>query len=260
MKKVFTTFFVVLLALSAQAQRQSTVVQLLNNSSATGRVVPSANDLIGAGASYWTYCTTATSLSVIAEESPDNVSAHFVPVSVTYGVPVTINGNPCAVIQAGGLFAYPSFNVLSIAGGTISVWYSASTGVVSTLPPATNSSGATTPVQCDSTQGAAAVGAAQARIITGAAGKRIYVCGGTFSLQAAPTGLGSVALVTGTGSNCGTGTATIYSILTNTASPVIFPLGASSNAIFVVPPSTDLCLTGAANEAGTQLYLSYAQF
>jgi len=196
----WTTFLVALLAIGAQAQRQSTVTPpLLLNSSATGRVIPAPNDLIGAGASYWTYCSNATSLQVIAEESPDNV--HFVPVSAIYGPPLALNGVTCGVIQVGGLFGYPAFNVLLISGGTISVWYSGTTGVVSTFPPATNSSGATAPVICDNTTGVTQTAGTTVALASPInRNQKVVICSMTLSFPGATTSTGEFDLLSSPGS------------------------------------------------------------
>jgi hypothetical protein len=257
MKKWSTIFLFVLLAISAQAQRQSTVVQLLNNSSAVGRVVPSANDLIGAGASYWTYCTTATSLAVIAEESPDNNSLHYVAISPTYGIPSSINGNSCGLIQAGGLFGYPAFNVLAISGGVISVWYSASTGVVSSFPPAFNSSGATAPAQCDQTAFANTASGTAVSLISGTNGEQIHVCGFTLSFVGSSGNTGFASLTFGVSSTCtGGGSGTSFEIYLNTQST---PL--DINRSFVLPPGDTLCFSPpASGTSGNVISISYAKF
>jgi hypothetical protein len=246
-----------LLVISAQGQRQTTVAQVLNASTATGRVVPLPNDLIGAGSSYWTYCTTATLLSVIAEESPDNVSGHFVPISVTYGVPAKINGNACDVIPAGGMFGYPAFNVLAISGGSISVWYSGSVGTVATFPPAYTSTGASAVAQCDQT-GFTNVGAgATAQLAAGSTGQQIHICGFTLSFAGSSGNTGYAMLVWGFGTNCGTApTGISWEIYFNSAST---PLDVSRS--FVIPAGASLCYTPpGTGTAGNVVSVSYAKF
>jgi len=257
MKKWITGFSLLLVAICAQAQRQSTVVQLANNSSATGRYVPLPNDLIGAGASYWTYCTSATTFSAIAEESPDDVSAHFVPVSVTYGVPSKINGNPCDVIPAGGMFGYPAFNVLAVSGGTYSLWYSASTGTVATFPPAFTSTGASAVAQCDQSALVNTGAGSTALLVTGTAGQQIHICGFTLSFVGSSGNTGFASLVYGTGATCvGSPAGTSWEIYFNSAST---PLDVSRS--FVVPAGVNLCYSPpGTGTAGNVVSVSYAKF
>jgi hypothetical protein len=257
MKKLFTVFLFVLLAISAQAQRPSTVVQVLNNSSTVGRIGLGPNDLIGAGSSYWTYCTTASSLTVIAEESPDNNSLHFVPVSPTYGVPSAINGNSCGVIPAGGLFGYPAFNVLAIGGGVISVWYSGSIGVTSTFPPAFNSSGATAPAQCDQTAFANTASGTPVSLVGGSTGSQIHVCGFTLSFVGSSGNTGFASLTFGASTSCtGGGSGTSFEIYLNSQSA---PL--DINRSFVLPAGDSLCFSPpASGTSGNVISISYAKF
>jgi len=224
----------------------------------TGRVVPAANDLIGAGSSYWTFCTSATSLSVIAEESPDNIAGHNVPISVTYGVPAQVNGNACAVIPAGGLFGYPAFNVLAIAGGTITVWYSGSTGVVSTIPPAANSTGATTPTQCDTTIATNAPPSATTELLVGTAVQSVYVCAGQYSFNGAPSA-GLISLVYGTGPTCAGSQVLLWVNYTTASTPQTLPLF-NGSTVFRVPPSFNVCLVVSTVTVNTQVNLSYARY
>jgi hypothetical protein len=261
MKKLCTTLLFVLLTISAQAQRQSTVAQLLNNSTATGRVVPAPNDLIGAAAHKWLYCTTATSLQVIAEESPDNVSGHFVPVSPIYGVPTnTINGNQCAEIQVGGLAAYPAFNVLAISGGNISAWYLGSTGAISTFPPAANSRGATTPTQCDQSV-AISTATGTDGLLIGSSAQSFYLCAAQYSFSQVTTN-GTLQLIAGTGTNCAVTTAVLWTNFITASTPQVFnPFGMGSSTSFRVPPGQNICVVNSGVTAGSVLVdLSFAQY
>jgi hypothetical protein len=255
-----TTFLVALLAIGAQAQRQSTVVQLLNNSSTTGRVVPSPNDLIGAAAHKWLYCTSAGSLQVIAEESPDGVSGHYVAVSPIYGIPgFTINGNPCAEIQVGGLAAYPAFNVLSISGGTISVWYLGTTGAISTFPPAVNSLGATSPTICDSTVSVAVGNNSTVQLLAGKSNQTIYLCDAQYSFLGATTS-GSLQLITGGGLTCGTGPTNVWTDETTANTPQTYQLFSGTGASPRIGPGNNLCLASLTVGTGVMVSLSYAQY
>jgi hypothetical protein len=241
----------------AHAQRPTTIVQLLNASTSTGRTVVGFNDLIGAGAHYFTYCTTASSLQIIAEESPDNVSTHFVPISTVYGVPSAINGNACAVIQVGGMYGYPAVNVLSISGGSVSVWYSGTVGIVSAFPPATNSQGAATVTACDKSLN---IGSGQnftTELIAGTSTQSIHVCGFTISFSAA-TSTAAVYLQSGTGSTCATGSVIPWSMFTTASSPQTVDISRT----FSILPSTNLCLvvTGVGASTNVEFNMSYALY
>lgn len=80
--------------------------------------------------------------------------------------------------------------------------------------------------------------AAATRIVTGIANKRIYVT----ALLLIPVATSAVTFTTGTGSNCGTGTA-------NVTGAMIFAAGQEANigtgngAIFALPSGNDLCIT-----------------
>jgi len=272
MRKLFLVLGIFALSLSAEAQRPTTSVQLVSNSTPTaycpvscavpGRITPGSNDLIGAGASYWTYCVTSgvSSLQLVAEESPDGNSAHTVPVSVVYGIPISINGNLCAVIQAGGLFAYPDLNVLAISGGTISIWYSASTGITSTFPPAANSSGATTPIVCDKNLvNAGGLGTTTVILISSSsiAGQRIYVCGMTLSFTATPSGNGFMFLYYGTGSTCSVSQVALWEATVTASTPQTYFIG--GNVFATVPPGYNLCFSTTSVAPAVDIALAYAQ-
>lgn len=219
-----------------------------------------ALNLIGAGAHFFTYCTSATSLQLIAEESGDNVSGHFVPISIVYGVPpISLNGNPCAVIQAGGYYNYLAINVLSISGGSVSVWYSGSSGPIGVFPPAQNSIGATTPVVCDQSIVRGISANSTSAGISGTSNQAIYVCGITVSFNGEPTGASSFTVEYGTGGSCGTGTQILVTTLLNTTSPTIFPIGGGST-IFRAPTGNSVCLVAGPTVPAGDVTLSYAQF
>jgi hypothetical protein len=225
--------------------------------------VPAANDLIGAAAHKWLYCTTATSLQVIAEESPDNVSGHFVPVSPIYGVPTnTINSNPCAEIQVGGLAAYPAFNVLSISGGNISVWYLGSTGAISTFPPAANSNGATTPTQCDQAGWTNIPSSGTTELLVGNSTQSYYLCAAQYSFTLATINGTSLQLIRGTGSTCAGSTVVIWTNYINSSTPQTFnAFGAGSSTTFQVPPGQNLCLVNSGVTSGAvAVDLSFAHY
>lgn len=95
--------------------------------------------------------------------------------------------------------------------------------------------------------------AASTRIITGIASKRIYVT----ALLMIPVATGVVTFTTGTGTNCGTSTASITGAMTFSAGQIINH-GDGTGAIFVLPAGFDLCVTIATAAAPGSL--AYAQF
>ena len=241
---------------AGQTGTQTITIQLANNSSATGRIVVPAKALIGAGAHYFTYCTSASGFSGIAEQSPDGNTSHFVPMSTVYGVPpATINGNPCAVVPMGGYFDHPAFNVLSVSGGTFSLWYSASTGPVPIFPTAASSSGAATPPVCDQAAGVNASGLVLAA--PGNSGVSIHICSITVSFQAAPGGSGGFSLISGTGGgNCLGNEQTVWGFIFGTTSPLFYEHPVTLN----LPAGSGLCLQPDINFPTFDAVILYAKY
>lgn len=80
--------------------------------------------------------------------------------------------------------------------------------------------------------------AASTRIVTGAAGKQIYVTG----LILTPVATSVVTFTTGTGTNCGTNTASLTGAMTFAAGQEV-NWGTGAGALLVVPTAFDLCIT-----------------
>jgi len=80
--------------------------------------------------------------------------------------------------------------------------------------------------------------AASTRIVTGVAGKRIYVT----ALLLTPVATGVVTFTTGTGTNCGTSTASVTGAMTFAAGQEV-NWGTGNGALFVLPAGFDLCIT-----------------
>ncbi len=91
------------------------------------------------------------------------------------------------------------------------------------------------------------------KIVSGIAGRSIYV---TAILQV-PVATSVVTYTTGTGTNCGTGTANVTGALTFAAGQVL-SLGDGYGAVLVLPQGNDLCITIATAAAPGSL--AYAQF
>jgi hypothetical protein len=95
--------------------------------------------------------------------------------------------------------------------------------------------------------------AAATKIVSGAAGKSIYVT----AIALVPVATSVVTLTSGTGTNCGTNTANVTGAMTFNAGQVL-AVGDGFGAVLVVPQGADLCLTIATAAAPGSL--SYAQF
>jgi hypothetical protein len=95
--------------------------------------------------------------------------------------------------------------------------------------------------------------AASTRIVTGIAGKRIYVT----ALLLTPVATGVVTFTTGTGTNCGTSTASVTGAMTFAAGQEV-NWGTGNGALLVLPAGFDLCITIATAAAPGSL--AYAIF
>lgn len=112
----------------------------------------------------------------------------------------------------------------------------------------------TTTISCNAVATYSAAAAALLRVVTGVAGKIIYICGYTIH----GGGATNVGLSTGTGTNCGTGTAALtpqYVLASGTdvtdSSPFFRGLQ--------VPALTDLCVNSSA-AAAAQVTIYYGQY
>src|SRR5262245_35962525 len=80
--------------------------------------------------------------------------------------------------------------------------------------------------------------AGSTRIVTGVAGKSIYVT----QVNLIPVATAVVTFTTGTGTNCGTNTANVTGAMTFATGQVL-TLGNGYGAVFVLPQGFDLCIT-----------------
>lgn len=93
------------------------------------------------------------------------------------------------------------------------------------------------------------------RLVTGIAGKRIYVT--NYTLAPAALASGAVAFIQGTGSNCGTNTVSLTGAMSTVTGAPIVP-GDGSAPILVLSPGQDLCIIITATPAPGSL--AYALF
>jgi hypothetical protein len=205
------------------------------------------------------YCVSpgVLTLAIFLEESPDNGTSDWAPISAVYGVPTSASG--CAVIQSGLYYNNVRAHVTIFTGGTLSAWYSASTGPIEVFPPAQNSSGATTPTQCDQTSPTSVVAGTTGALVISQPNQSIYLCAAQYSFGAA-TGTGELQLVSGTGTSCTTPTI-IWDDLTTVNTPQVFTPFGGGGTIFRVPSGQDVCLTASSGvTATTKVSLSFAQY
>lgn len=80
--------------------------------------------------------------------------------------------------------------------------------------------------------------AAATKIVSGITGKSIYVTG----MALIPVATSVVTFTTGTGTNCGTSTASVTGAMTFAAGQTL-TYGVGNGAIFVLPQGNDLCIT-----------------
>lgn len=95
--------------------------------------------------------------------------------------------------------------------------------------------------------------AASTKIISGITGKQIYVT----ALMQVPVATAVVTYTTGTGTNCGTSTASVTGAMTFAAGQVL-NMGNGYGAFMVLPSGNDLCITIATAAAPGSL--AYSQF
>lgn len=87
------------------------------------------------------------------------------------------------------------------------------------------------------------LGAAASKLVTGVAGQRVYVCGLIASAGAAA---GTISLIEGTGTNCGTGT---LAVLGTSAGSILLPIASQPMVLAALyplvqtqGPGNDLCI------------------
>lgn len=293
--RVLSLYFVILFLLGifacerSQAQNagqtgtQSTSVQLLsantciagrnateiaaacagyNATTHTGRILIPPFNLIGASAHFFTYCTSDTSIQLIAEESFDGISSHYTAISSSAGVPVPVNGNSCAVIQVGGYYQHIAISILANSGGTLNIWYSATTGPINIYPPASNSIGGAPPVQCDKSSTFELLNSRSQPMVIAIANERVYICGFVFSFQTEPsTASDGVAIADyPAGGTCTGGSGNISSGLdTGTTDPLVIPFNFGGNAVLISDTDYDMCVSNNSG-ATVRVSISYAQF
>jgi len=238
----------------------TTSAAILTGSSATGRTVVPPQYMIGAGQHSFTYCVSpgTSSLELIAEQSPDGISSHYVPVSAVYSIPNSVNGNLCSTIIFGGYYQYLAINVLAISGGTVSVWYSATAAPIGLYPPAVNSAGATSPTVCDQSAQGTATASSAGTLLEGADAfsRRMALCGATVSFNGSTTaGTVSLAYSSASGS-CTAPFHTIWEIEVTSGTPQT--LNIPPGALQALPSGDAFCVITGAVTATTMVSFNFA--
>ncbi len=209
---------------------------------------------IGQGAHYLTYCPSGFTGTIDLEESFDG-STNWVPIAAAN----PSNDSTCHVLQAGGYYQNVRSTITNRSGGTVSAWYSASSGPIQFASPGINSNGPTSPTQCDQSLTATIITTGTySSLLADATGRPISVCGFTISFAAAP-GSNTDAVQLGFGSPCGVGSLYLWYISTTASTPQVIPVGSGQGSIFRIGQNagTNLCI-GNHSGASLEISLSYA--
>ncbi len=220
MKRIF--FFLLLLSSFSLAQNagntgtQTVSKQVWSSISSAQRSTVVQN--IGQAAHYITYCSSSNAaFSFDVEESPDGTT--WIPFS-----PVVTQLNSksnCGLIVACGYFNNITLNGGPTAG-TLSAWYSASTGPGTCYSPGSATSGQSALPLCDQVSFVTLAGNASATAILPApATANIYYCGGwTISLTGAvSTGLNGISVQFGN-STCSSTSGVVWELILTPSSPL----------------------------------------
>ena len=214
---------------------------------------------IGQSAHFLTYCNTGFSGTIDLEVSFTG-SAPWTPIaSATYGQ-LGITDSACHVLQAGGYFQNIRSTVSNYSAGSLSAWYSSSSGPIAFTPAALGSNGPTSPVACDKTGTQSfAQNTTGGNIVSGLPGAQIWVCQMTISFNGATT-TGVIQLADGASGACSSLTTRwTENVLSSTqqSQTVGAPLGAFYHT---TGGNTSLCFVSTAITASTTIAISYAQF
>ena len=142
-----------------------------------------------------------------------------------------------------------TFVTLSLLGFAVSV--------MALFPKAvqTQVAATTPPISCNQSVVISMSAATTAQLVALVAGQRIHVCG--FVLQGAA--VTTIKFVSGTGANCGTGTADLTGPFAFNTTPSTVPFGSGVGRAFSTPIGAALCATNS-QAAQVQGVASFAQF
>lgn len=208
-------------------------------------------DNIGQSSHFLQYASTAEvggfTGAIDLEASFDAV--HWVPIAIAN---LTLAQGQGGVLQAGGYYQNVR-SCVTVASGTLSAWYSSSSGPVAYTPPALNSSGTTSPTACDLPLVAAVASGATSRIVIEGT-RQLAVCEVAITFDAA-TAAGSVQLGFRIPPDVScTGFAPLWQVDTLAGTPQYLPYGSPLGAFLRAPGlGDDLCIK---NTSGANLTIS----
>jgi hypothetical protein len=206
-----------------------------------------------------------TAASITFEVAPDSSGAPGSWSAATGIVLGSASAFPATLAAAGASQSYlvrASFpwvrvRVVSITGsGVIQTQLQGRPFLAQSVALAGSSTGGfrSSPV-CDQWAGFTLAMATRTRVVTGVAGKQIYVCRLLAGVD--PTAFNSqeITATYGTGANCATGTTVLWTIAQG---QVAWFAGSGVGLLFSVPAGQDLCLTNTFDNGGG--LVTYAQF
>jgi hypothetical protein len=168
----------------------------------------------GFAANYLSYCNTGFTGTIDVEWSPTG-SAPYYPLAIATWA---LEDSSCHKLQVGGY--YPNMrSTVTVWGGSVSAWYTASSAPISYFPPALTSNGPGSPVVCDQTNtNSSTTGATRLLIPPIRATDNVIICGATLSFATAPTG-GSVYFAWSASSACTSLTGSVWAMNTPSTTP-----------------------------------------
>lgn len=227
----------------ASALTPRTTAGIFNVTNPINPANPTILQNVGQSAHYLAYCWSAgvNALQIWMEASYDGTT-NWVPVSPIGGLSSTVNMARCNIIQAGGYYQNIRVNLNSLGGGSpsVSAWYYASTGPIPFVTGAENSTGIAVIPVADAQQTFLLTDNTTAILLSNpSTNKSYYIRSATLTYGNGVTASGSIVLIQGTGSTCGSGSSNVAQYRVGTGSPVpqsgesLFTLAAGNNLCYV---------------------------
>lgn len=215
---------------------------------------------IGQSSHFLTYCTLGFGGTIDLEASYTGTSSWTVIASATYGQNSVVDTG-CHVLQAGGYFQNVKATVSNFAAGSVSAWYSSSSGPVAFAPSALGSNGPIAPVACDTNTNIAPSPSTTTLLVGVLAGTKSYLCQVSISFNATPS-IGTITFEEATDATCGTIVRTMWQLQVTANSPQSLPLLGGPLGAFTrtTTPGHAVCVAIGAVTAQSIISLSYAQF
>lgn len=257
-RRLIFAFFVVVLVSTARAQnagnvgiytREIAVFNAQSTSKSSG-IFPD----FGFGANYLTYCDTNFIGVIDLEWSPPITGSPTLGPFISLAQASYTSGNAdsaCHTLQVGGY--YPNLrSTLTITGGSVSAWYTASSAPISYVPSGLGTNGPTPPIVCD-VDNQISIPTGTTVLIAGPlnSGDRVILCGFTVSFNGA-TSTGNVEIAWSATNACGTLTSPSWAMFTTSATPQTLSSDVQQRTNFPVGDPY-ACVT---NSSGATVFLS----